>query len=294
MALAFVIVVDPLAAAVLVGGVAVALWLAPRMRRRPQATGRGEQRTQAAAALQRDREFAESQGRFVATLTEEIRAPLATALIHAELLLASCSEPLTVERYAQSLVEDVRHLNGLVDSYLRLAAPLAQDDTSRHVPVHVHDIVLAAARRCRFVASTRDVALVPHLAAPGDGAPVEVLGDAVLLEAMIENLVRNGVLSAPRGARVEVRVELLGDEVRVAVLHPGAPIDSADAEEAFRGFFEVPPPARAVSSAGLSLAIAMRVAEHHRGTISLANVPEGGCRFEVQLPRWSGAGRQAS
>ncbi len=294
MLLGFVIVVDGLAAAAIVTALALALWLQLRWRRPRRGAGSAMVQTDLDAARRRIHEFTASQGRFVGTLTEEIRAPLATALLHAELLLASSSEPPTVERYAQSLVADVRHLTGLVDSYLRLAAPLAQEDTSRHVPVHVHDVVLAAARRCRFVAGTRDVTLVPTLASPHDGAPVEVLGDAVLLEAMIENLVRNGVLSAPRGTAVEVRVELLGDEVRVAVLHPGAPIDAAQAEEVFRGFFEVPAASRAVPSAGLSLAIAMRVAEHHRGTISLANAPAGGCRFEVQLPRWPPRPRAAS
>jgi signal transduction histidine kinase len=275
-----------LAVGVLLAGLVLAMWLAARAERGRAGSPAPREPATLAAALQRIREFTASQGRFVATLAEQIRVPLATALGHAELLLASCSEPLTVERYAQILVEEVRHLSGLVDSYLRLVTPLAQEDTSRHVPVHVHDVVLAAICRCRFVASTRDVTLAPQLASARDGAPVEVLGDSDLLEAMLENLVRNGVLSAPRGSRVELRVELIGDEVRVAVLHPGAPIDAAEAEEAFRGFFEVPAPARAVPNAGLSLAIAMRVAEHHRGSLSLANVPEGGCRFEVQLPRW--------
>jgi signal transduction histidine kinase len=294
MFLALVIVVDMLAAGVLLAGITLVVWFCARRPGRVAIPEARREHTKLEAALQRIRDFTGSQGRFVGTLTEQIRAPLATALVHAELLLASCSEPLTVERYAHSLVEDVRHLTGLVDSYLRLAVPLAQEDTSLHVPVHVHDVVLAALHRCRFVASTRDVTLVPCLASPSDGAAVEVLGDAMLLEAMLENLLRNGVLSAPRGARVELRVELIGDEVRVAVVHPGAPIDAVEAEEAFRGFFEVPAPARAVPSAGLSLAIAMRVAEHHHGTISLANVPEGGCRFEVQLPRWSRGVREAS
>jgi len=32
----------------------------------------------------------------------------------------------------------------------------------------------------------------------------------------------------------------------------------------------------------------MRVAEHHSGTISLVDGPEGGCQFEVHLARWRG------
>ena len=98
------------------------------------------------------------RGRWLlASLAEEIRAPLATAQIDAELLLATCPEPATGERDAESLASDVHHLSGMVESFLRLAQPMAPADTCKHVPVHVDDLVLATARRCRLLASTRDV-----------------------------------------------------------------------------------------------------------------------------------------
>lgn len=234
------------------------------------------------------RDFATSQSRFVATLAEEIQAPLETARVHAEVLLASAGEPGTVERSARSLNEDVRHLSALVDSYLRLAKPSAQEDTSRHVPVHVHDVLMAAAGRCTSLANTHEVTLVPILAVTAGGAPVEVLGDAVLLEAMMENLVRNGILSSPRRARVELKVRVVGDEVRVSVHDGGMPIAVDAIEDVLHGFFPVPEPVRPPGGSRLSLAIAMRVAEHHRGTISLSDSGSGGCTLEVHLPRWSG------
>jgi signal transduction histidine kinase len=284
-----VLVIDLGALFAVTAVVGAGVWLHARWRRGVVDRGRAPATREALdRALRQIRDFAASQARFVGTLADEIRSPLATALIDAELLLASSREPATVERYANALLEDLRHLSGLVDSYLRLAQPLAQEDTSKHVPVHLHDVVMAALQRCRHLASTRDVTIVPTLAQTRDGAAVEVLGDAVLLEAMLENLLRNGVLSSPRGARVELRVELVRDQVHVAVLDRGAPIPEHELEELFQGFFAVPTPARTPPGTGLSLAIAMRVAEHHRGTISLTNAPDGGCRFEVQLPRWPG------
>jgi signal transduction histidine kinase len=243
-------------------------------------------------AHSRIKAFSDSQGRFVGNLAHEIRGPLATAVIHADLLLASCNEPVTVQRYARSVAEDMRHLSGLVESFLRLARPLAQEDTSHHVPVHIHDLALEAVRRCQSLASTREVRVVPMLAESGD-LSVEVLGDAVLLEAMIENLLRNAVLSAPRGTQVDLHVRLQGEEIVLSVRDHGARIEDDQLDSVLHGFFEVPTPPRPTAGTGLSLAIAKRVAEHHRGTISLRNVPEGGCEFEVQLPRWRPEGRPA-
>jgi two-component system, OmpR family, sensor histidine kinase CreC len=238
-----------------------------------------------AVAQRRIRDFAAAQGGFVFTLADELREPLATALDHAELLVTSSSEPATVERFAAGLVEDLQHLSGLVDSYLRLAQPVVQADPGRMVPVHVHEVLLAAAQRCRNLAATRGVTIVPVLAELHDGAPVEVLGDSILLESMLESLVRNGILASPRGAVVELRVQVVGDQVHVAVHDTGPPLPPGAVEDVMFAFFPSVPPRRPLA-AGLSLAVAMRVAEHHRGSISLANGPEGGCKVELQLPRW--------
>lgn len=277
----------PLVVLLLAVAVGVAFWLGRRSARGGATAGEGVQQA-LDRALDKIRDFATSQGRFVATLAEELRAPLATARVHAELLLASAGEQATIDRYAHSLVEDLRHLVGLVESFLHLAQPMAQEDTSRHIPVHVHDVLLAAVKRCRFVASARGVVIAPTLVEPRDGEPPEVLGDPVLLEAMLENLVRNAVLASPRGARVDLRVRIVGDDVRVGIHDTGAPIPADRLEEVFHGFFHWPETMRAPLSSGLSLSIAMRVAEHHRGTISLVDGHEGGCQFEVQLPRWRG------
>lgn len=241
------------------------------------------------AAQGKIRNFSDSQSRFVGNLAHELEAPLATVLIHADLLLASSGEPATVQRYAKSVAEDMRHLSGLVESFLRLARPLAQEDNSRHVPVPFHDLVLEAVRRCQSLAAAREVRVVPVLEAR---ASVEVLGDAVLLESMIENLVRNAVRAAPRGSDVDLHVRTQGAEVVLSVRDRGSMIDDEQLGSVLDGFFQVPSPPRV--GTGLSLAIAKRVAEHHRGTISLRNAVEGGCEFEVQLPRWHADGPAAA
>jgi signal transduction histidine kinase len=237
-------------------------------------------------ALGRIRGFSDSQERFVGNLAQEISSPLAAVLVHVNLLLAGSQEPASVQRYARRVAEDTRYVSELVESFLRLARPLAGEHTSHHVPVHVHDLVLESVHRCRSLASTRSVSVVPMLAEPGEDAAVEVLGDAVLLEAMIENLVRNAVLAAPRGSRVVLHVSIRSGTVRLAVRDHGEKIDNDQLESVFGGFFQVASPPRPTVGTGLGLAIAKRVAEHHHGTISLRNMPEGGCEFAVELPRW--------
>jgi signal transduction histidine kinase len=234
-------------------------------------------------------EFSISQGRFVGNIAHELKTPLAIVVAQTDLLLASTKDPGAVARLARSIAEDMRHLSDLVDSFLRLARPFAQDDASHHVPVHVHDFVVEAVRRSQSLAGESGVSVVTTLADSADcEAAPEVLGDAVLLEVMLENLVRNAVRFSPRGARVELQVQLGGKSVLLRVRDHGAGIAAEYLESVFDWFFQAPGLALPSSDTGFGLAIARRVAEHHRGTIALRNHPDGGCEFQITLPRWHG------
>jgi signal transduction histidine kinase len=229
---------------------------------------------------------AEVQVRFVGDLAHELQAPLADMVAQTEHVASACGD-IALSRRARTVADEMRHLAGLIDSFLKLVRPRVPDDISHHVPVHFHDLVVAALSRCRALSVARGVNVLPMLTEVG-GAAVEVLGDAALLEAMIENLLRNALLSAPTGTRVDLQVRVQGDSLILSVHDPGAKLDVSSVDAALSAYFGIEAPARP-SGAGLSLAICKRVAERHRGTMSFRNVPDGGCEFEVQLPIWRAA-----
>jgi len=246
----------------------------------------GMLQSQLQQALVRIETLTSSQGRFVGNIAHEIKSPLATVLSQVDLLLLCRNDPVAVEGYAKSIAEDMQHLADLVDSFLRLARPFGQDDTSHHIPTSVHEVVVDAVRRSQSLARERGVTVVPILAESGNGADaVEVLGDSVLLEAMVENLLRNAVRFAPRGSRVDVVVEAISDAIVVRVRDYGAGIAVEHLESVFDWFFDVSTRPDRSPGPGFGLAIAKRVAEHHDGAIELRNRAEGGCEFEIRLPR---------
>jgi signal transduction histidine kinase len=275
-----------------------ALWLFVRRARSAVAAAGAEivsLQGELGRALARIDRLTSSQGRFVGNIAHELKTPLSTVLGQAELLLACSDDPAAVRRYARSVGADMRHLSDLVESFLRLAHPFAQEDTSHHVPIYFHDFVVAAVRRSQSLARESGVRIVPMLAesSNGDVAP-EVLGDSVLLEAMVENLVRNAVRFSPRGARVEVEVQVRGESVLLYVRDQGKGIAPEHLLSVFDWFFDMPAQARRTSGTGFGLAIAKRVAEHHDGMISLRNRAEGGCEFQITLPRCRAEDRQPS
>lgn len=247
-------------------------------------------RNQHAHLTARTTELTNSQGRFVGNIAHEIKTPLSTVLSLSELILTCSDDSEAVRSYARSIRADTRHLADLVDSFLRLARPFSQADTSHHTPVFCNDIVVEAARRTQPFASTAGVAIDVILPDHHDNeAELEVLGDSVLLEAMVENLVRNAVRFSSRGSRVRVTVEAHGESLAIFIRDRGTGIAPDHLESVFDWFFDSPILTRQVTGVGFGLAIARRVAEHHSGSVSLRNCDEGGCEFAVRLPRWQDA-----
>jgi signal transduction histidine kinase len=150
--------------------------------------------------------------------------------------------------------------------------------------------------RSQPLANDAGVTVVTTLAELGDpDGALEVMGDPVLLEAMVENLVRNAVRFSPRGGKVEVTV-LVGagsETITLRVRDHGAGIAAEDLTAVFDWFFDRPVREQRPTGTGFGLAIAKRVADHHGGTITARNRDAGGCELEVTLPRWrseAGAG----
>ena len=246
-----------------------------------------ELRARLAEALTKIEEISRSQGRLVGNIAHEIKTPLATVLSHAELIQACIDDPSKVQRYARSIAQDMEHLSDLVESFLRLASAFAQEDTSHHVPVHIHDVVTAAVARSQSLALEHGITIVTRLAeSDGDSDTLEVLGDPILLESMIENIVRNAVRFSPRGARVELTVEALKETVVLRMRDHGIGIAKDQLESVFDWFFQGPTNRARSTGTGFGLALAKRVVGHHRGTISVRNLDEGGCEFEIRLRRW--------
>jgi signal transduction histidine kinase len=243
-------------------------------------------RRQLIAAERRLERFVTTQERFVASIAEELQTPLSVASTHAEALRTAAYAPASARSHAAIVCSELRHLTTLLESFLLLTRPSTADDRSHHLPAHFQDLVVEAVRRAQTLAALRSVSVVPMLPDPEQASSVEVLGDAVLLQAMVENLVRNAVLSSPAGTRVDLQVQLTGDAIVLSVRDLGARIDEAQIETVFGGLYQTAEPPRSFSGTGIGLAIAKRVAEQHRGKMRLRNVPDGGCEFEVTLPRW--------
>jgi two-component system sensor histidine kinase TctE len=211
----------------------------------------------------------ESQRRFIADAAHQLRTPLAGLRSQTELALGE-RDPDTMRRTLERLAAGTERATTLANRLLTLAragtyvrtkqadvdlAVLAQDAIADHLPA-------ATARQ-------QDLGFE----GPGEGRPVVVRGDRVLLRELLSNLVDNAVRYTPEGGVITVQVRRGPDGPTIAVRDtgPGVPDDERSKvfEPFYRGRDAVP------AGTGLGLAIVRTIAGAHGATVDIAANPSG-------------------
>jgi signal transduction histidine kinase len=114
--------------------------------------------------------------------------------------------------------------------------------------------------------------------------PCTIIGDQVLLQQVLVNLVMNAIdamaETPPGGRRVTVSTEVRAADVAVSVRDTGTGLSPQINGALFKPFVTTK-----ANGIGIGLAIARTIVEAHDGTIEGHNNPEGGATFTVTLPR---------
>jgi two-component system sensor histidine kinase KdpD len=105
--------------------------------------------------------------------------------------------------------------------------------------------------------------------------------DPVLMGQVLVNLLDNAVRHAPSRSVIAVASELRGSQVILSVADQGPGVAPGDRETIFDRFTQLSTGGRA----GLGLTIAKTFVEAHGEHVWYEEVPEGGARFVVSLPR---------
>ncbi len=151
----------------------------------------------------------------------------------------------------------------------------------RHEPCDLNDVIGAAldllGRDCQRRGVTLALALAP-------GVP-PVLADAVLIEQVVINLVRNAadaLQARPQengGRRITVSSRVVGDFVRVDVQDNGPGLAGRSVEQLCAPFYSTK-----ADGMGMGLAICRSIVEAHQGVLDASEAAGGGALFSFSLP----------
>jgi signal transduction histidine kinase len=220
----------------------------------------------------------ERQGQFIGNLAHELRTPLSAVRISLEGL--NLNPEATIEEYQQMAETGERSLSRLeqlVEDMLLLAK--GENEIVRQ-PVILGALIDEVLEELVPIAKEHEISLKMS----GDIDAI-IMGDAVLLQCAISNLVENGVLYNHSGGYVEVIIhnEIINQIVEVR--DNGIGITYDDQAKIFERFYRANKgTGDRIVGRGLGLAIVKHIVELHQGNIEVESRLGLGSIFRILLP----------
>ncbi|HEX8823072.1 MAG TPA: PAS domain-containing sensor histidine kinase, partial [Archangium sp.] len=243
------------------------------------------ERKQQEARMQQTAEFRE---RFLGVVSHDLRNPLNTLLLSANMLLRD-------EDFPARHLKGVRRIVASGERMVRMISDLLDFTRGRlggGIPVHPQRVNLR--HLCRHV--------LEDLEATHCGRELRLKAEGHLhgewdpdrLAQLLGNLAKNALDYSPAGTPVDVTLHEEGDALCMEVHNEGPPIPEvrlADIFEPFRRAMEEG--AHPTSGLGLGLYIVRQIAEAHGGTVEVRSTVGDGTTFIVRLPRRGARPREA-
>ncbi len=255
---------------------------------------RGERRARVAERRARQAERMAELGAMTGGLAHEIKNPLSTIGLNAQLLAeglqessAPAEERQRLGRRLESLSREDDRLRDILTDFLQFAGRVNIDPQPR-------DLVRLLDELCDFfLPQCEQAGVVLRCTLPAD--PINASVDEGLLKQALLNLMINAVQAMSRtaiatdsAARVDaasrhgeliIRISERHEAIEISVADTGPGIEPSRQEEIFRPYVS----GRA-GGTGLGLPIARRIVEEHGGTLTVNSAPGTGSAFVVRLP----------
>lgn len=237
----------------------------------------------------RDEAIAASRAKddFLAALSHELRTPLTPALLLAGDAAANAALPDAVRKDFESIRSSITLEARLIDDLLDLTR-VARGKLKLELGIcNLNDVLGDALAVVRAHLEEKDLVLARKPTPAG----MFVYGDAVRLQQVLWNVLRNAIHFTPHGGRisVEMSVDTGKTEGSIVVSDTGVGLHQKDIERIFDTFAQGEAAsagaARRTGGLGLGLAISRALVEAHGGSIR-ASSPGPGCgsSFHITLP----------
>jgi len=232
-------------------------------------------------ALRREERALREREQFVAAVTHELKTPLASIRLLAELIEGGDLPPETVRDFGARTVRESDRLAKLVDSVLRYARLEHGLRPEQLQLLELEELAQAALHATRALAAERGFELRLSRAA----TKVLVRGEHEALLSAVSELVENATKYGAPAAGIELCVRVHAGRARIEVLDRGRGVPDAERERIFEPFQRLGDElTRERAGVGLGLALVRGVAQAHGGEAGCSSREGGGSCFWMELP----------
>lgn len=234
-------------------------------------------------AVERERRLSAMKSDFVASVSHELRAPVASIRLMADALVAGKVDGGTARDFHGLISREGARLSTLIENVLDFAR-IEQGRKQWHFEdSNLVELVVETVSLMEPLAAEKAIVLTTTLPDAGVDATV----DPVAIQQALVNLLDNALKFSPAGSRVAVELAA-GDvdstwELRVTDEGPGIPV--AEHQRIFEKFYRIGSELRReTQGTGIGLSLVKAIADAHGGNVRVFSPNEGGSRFIFSAP----------
>jgi signal transduction histidine kinase len=218
-----------------------------------------------------------SQRRFVANASHELRTPLTVMRTAIDVTLAKADRtPAQLETMAGEVRQAVDRADTLIEALLTLAR--SDRGNLPHEPLDIAVLAEDALDGAAAAIKARTLTVCASL------QPAPSLGDPVLVERLVTNLIDNAIRYNIAEGWIQVTTGTRDGDAYLEVANTGEPVPTDAVPSLFEPFRRLSGRAGTPDGTGLGLSIVKAVAIAHKGQVSARCRLGGGLEISVLLP----------
>ncbi len=231
-------------------------------------------------AVERERRLNAMKSDFVASVSHELRAPVASIRLMADALNAGKIEPHTVSEFHRLISREGARLTTLIENVLDFAR-IEQGRKRWHFELSdLSALVTETLSLMDPLAAEKSITLVSS-----PFPSVEANIDPGAIQQALVNLLDNAIKFSPAGSWVEITLREVSPNWEIQIADHGLGIPPAEHARIFQKFHRLGSELRReTQGTGIGLSLVKAIAEAHGGRVLLASVPGQGSAFTLIGP----------
>jgi signal transduction histidine kinase len=219
---------------------------------------------------------------FVSNVSHELKTPLTSIRMFAELLEAGAiAEPEKRNKYLRIITLESERLTRLINNVLDFAKMDKKGRTYSKKPIDLHPLIARLWDGTCLHLSASGWTCEWHAADP----PYMVTVDADAISQVLVNLLSNAEKYGASAKEITLHTWKESGFLHVGILDRGPGVPQGEERKIFEAFYRANDSlSSGIPGSGLGLTLAMRIAKDHGGEIVYANRVGGGSHFTLRIP----------
>ena len=220
----------------------------------------------------------ETERRFTADASHELRTPMAVILAQTEYTLERERSAEEYREALQTVQKQGRRMSALIEDMLDYTRLEQSPERYPFIELDLSELTRETAEEFALL-GTRGITIETEIE-----ENVHLFGHAMLLSRMLQNLLSNALRYGKENGKVRVTLCSGQEGIRLSVRDDGPGIRPEEREKIFERFYRADA-SRSVQGTGLGLPMVKRIAQLHGGIVKLESEPGRGSCFEIEFPK---------